>query len=289
MKTKTKAELQALPDGIHALTREEYDQLEWVNFSTLKHMEKSPAHYRHSLTARDEDTDARQRGRAVALATFEPERFRSECVVWEGKARKGKEWEEFVARNPEKEHLTEGMHEAAIAISSAARNCAMAARYLSGGKGEQTLIWTHRVPPIEAVPGYEIRCKGRLDFIATCGAIVDLKNTKDASPDGFGKQCVNYLSHVQAAFYGDGFLAAIGKRMASVLIATEPTPPFITQVYEIDRDVLQLGREKYMGWLDRLNVCRETGSYPGYAESPMALQLPRWALPSDEELLEGGA
>ncbi len=282
---KTKAELAALPDGVHSLTREEYDALpDRANFSTLKWFEKSPAHYHHQLTARDdEDTDARQRGRAVSMAVYEPEKFRSECVVFEGKQRRGKDWEAFVERNPDSEILTEGMHEAAVAIAKSARGCAQAAPYLSGGKGEQTLLWTHVVPDLGAVKGYSIRCKARLDFIANVGAIVDLKNSRDGSPSGFGRQCVNYLSHVQAAFYVDGFKAATGRELPYMIIAVEPAAPYVVQVYQLTPETLQLGREKYMGWLDRLNVCRETSEWPGYATSPMALELPRWALPVDAE------
>jgi len=273
-------ELNALPDGVHDLTREEYDLVDRVNFSRLKWMERSPAHYLHQLTARDaEDTDARQRGRAVSMAVYEPQRFRSSCVVWTGKARRGKEWEEFVDKYPDSEILTVDMHEKAVSIAYAARSCAMAAPYLSGGKGEQTLIWTHVVPEINGMPGYSIRCKGRLDFIANIGALVDLKNTKDGSLDGFGRQCGQYLSHVQAAFYVDGYKAALGKVLPYVIVAVEPEAPFVTQVYEVPLDILQVGREKYMGWLDRLNMCNRDNDFPGYAKAPMPLTLPHWLMP----------
>lgn len=285
---KTKAELAALPDGVHDLSREEYDALpERVNFSTLKWMERSPAHYLHQLTVRDDkDTDARQRGRAVSMAVYEPERFRAECVVYEGGPRKGKDWNVFLDNHPDAEILTPAMHAAAVAIAQAARSCGMARPFLSGGRGEQTLLWTHVVPDMGSVPGYSVRCKGRLDFIANVGAIVDLKNSKDASPLGFGRQVVNYFSDVQAAFYADGFKAATGRELPYVIIAVEPVAPYVTQVYQVPAAVLQRGREKYMGWLDRLNVCRRDSDWPGYASAPMELEIPRWAMPNNEDELQ---
>ncbi len=288
---KTIAELRALPDGVHALTRAEYDAIpERVNFSRLKWFEKSPAHYRNQLMNPDtEDTDARQRGRVVSMATYEPDRLHEECVVWKGKARRGADWDDFVEDNEGSEIITEGMLETALNISAAVRTCTMALPYLSGGKGEQTLIWTHTVPDMGAVKGYSIRCKARLDFIANVGALVDLKNSRDASPLGFGRQVVNYLSDVQAAMYSDGYLAATGKRLPYVIIAVEPFAPYVTQVFSVPDRILQRGREKYMGWLDRLNVCRETNEYPGYATAPMELELPRWAMPVDDELFEEAA
>ncbi len=289
---KTTAELKALPDGVHALSREEYDAItDRVNFSTLKWMEKSPAHYHHQLTARDDkDTDARQRGRVVSLAVYEPEKFRSECVVFDGKSRRGKEWEAFVDKHPDSEILTEAAHETVIAISKAARSCPMAAPYISGGKGEQTLLWTHVVPDMGAVPGYSVKCKGRLDFIANVGAIVDLKNSRDASPIGFGLQVINFFSDVQAAFYVDGYRAATGVLLPYVIVAVEPVAPYVTQVYRLPEAVLQRGREKYMGWLDRRNACLRDNNWGGYADAPIELELPRWAMPvADDELVEEAA
>lgn len=274
-----------LGTGVHALPRDEYDRLGRVNFSTLKWMGKSPAHYLYRLTTPDEkDTAARQRGRVVSMAVYEPARFRENCVVYDGKTRRGKEWDAFLDRHPDHEILTESAYETAIAISKAVRASAQAAPYVSGGKGEQTVLWTHEVPATETLPGYKIDCKGRLDFVANCGAIVDLKNTRDASRTGFGRQVVNYDALAQAAMYVDGFLAATGRELPYVLVAVEAAPPHVPQVYRVHPEQLEIGRERYRGWLDRLHVCLEENDFPGYEREPVDLVLPRWATPDEEDV-----
>lgn len=270
--------------GTFAVPRDEYDRMsDRVNWSTLKHMGRSPAHYREALVAGGgEDTDARKRGRVTHLAVFEPERFRAECVVWNDGARRGKAWEAFVDRNPDKEILTEGMYEDAIAASKAARASAMAAPYLSGGKGEVTVLWTHVVPELAALKGYEIQCKGRVDFLQA-GAIVDLKTCRDASPEAFGKQCAQLESYAQAAFYVDGIKAATGKELPYVLVAVEAAAPFCVQVYRVPDEILRFGRDRYRALLDRLNECKEMSNWPGYADGPVDLTLPKWMAPKDSE------
>lgn len=272
---------QLLP--VSYVLRDEYDRIDRVNFSKLKHMGKSPAHYEHALTAKCEDTDAMKRGRAVHLAAFEPERFRAECVVWDMGTRRGSDWEEFKLRNKGREILTEGMNEVALAISKAARSSAMAAPYLSGGKGEQTVQWTHVEPEVLAVEGFSVDCKGRLDFISKAGALVDLKTCADASPEAFGRQVANLEYHVQAAWYVDGYKAATGVELPYVIVAVEAKAPFIVQVYRVPVDLLQLGRERYRGLLRRLHQCRQESSWPGYSDGVLDLCLPKWAAPAVDE------
>ncbi len=282
--------------AIVAQTRAEYDATKGrVNFSTIKHLARSPAHYWAALKAGAGDRDIFIRGRATHLAVYEPEKFRSDCVVFPGK-RAGKEWEAFVERNPDKEHLTSRMHESAVGVAAAVRACPMAAPYLvPSGRFEVSLFWTIAVPALAGIPGFSFDCKARLDALLD-NAIADLKSCKDASPDAFGRQVINLYSHAQAAFYVDAVKAITGKLVPYVWIASEASAPYVTQVYEATPEVLELGRRCYRGWLDRLNVCeqerreaerlKQEYRWPGYADSPMALVVPPWAMPDEEDVLE---
>ncbi len=298
---------EVIGTGIHDLTRREYDGLDRVNFSTLKFFAQSPAHYRHHLEQRGkaarlsklgnldaDDTDARQRGRAVSLAVFEPEVFRR-CVVWSGGPRKGKSWNDFLDRNPDApEHLTVDGHANAVKIGAAVRASSQAAPLLQGGKGEQTVTWDHVSPPIGYLEGFTIRCKGRPDYDAPM-RLIDLKNSRAGDSEGFGREVVRYHSHAQAAMYVDGVKAATGIEKPYFLIVVEPAPPYVVQVYLVPLPVLELGRQLYRGWLDRLHLCltehaqleaagKDTAAaWPGYATAPMDLELPRWAMPPEDE------
>lgn len=265
------------------MTREEYDAIDAVNWSTLKHLGRSGEHYLHALKREnDEDTDARQRGRVLHIAVFEPERLAREVVVYPDR-RAGKEWQAFEAKHAGKEIISSRMWDLAKAIGDRARNHPMAARYLAGGKAEHTVTWTYRSPSVAHLNSFEMTCKGRLDFIADVGAIVDLKSTRDGSPTGFGREAARYEYHAQLAFYRDGYEAMTGARLPVIIVAVEAAAPFVVQVYRVDEELLELGRERYELLLAQLRIYRESSRWPGYAEGEMRLELPRWAMGPDEE------
>ena len=266
------------------VTRETYDKLAGVNWSTLKLMGKAPAFYRDRMLTktREVDTDPKKRGRAVHTAVFEFDRYSTEYVVWDDR-RAGKEWEAFKAANSQREIVTAGMNDAAVEISRAVRASAMAAPYVTGGLAEVTVQWEFKSAVIEGFEPYSFKCKSRLDYVKPSVAIVDLKSTRDASPTGFARECVKYEYHAQAAFYVDAWAAVHGQKLPYVIVAVEAVSPHVVQVYHVPDELLQLGRERYRDLLGTLNACRKNDSWPGYAESPLALQFPGWALPEDPE------
>lgn len=270
-----------IADGIHPnLHRREYDRVERVNFSTLKWMARSPAHYRSVLTTPPVDTDAKKLGRVAHLAAFEPERFNGAIAVWDGGRRYGKDWDKFCEQHEGKELLTLNEYEKCRSIQRAVQANADAMRYVSGGRGEMAVLWTHVAG--EGANRYTFEAKGRLDFVGT-EAICDLKTTKDASPTGFARQVVGLNYDAQASWYRDGFERATGERRPYVIVAVENYEPFVVQVYRVPEAVLAIGRAKYSAWLDRLAWCREHSSWPGYSDvGPLDLELPAWALPSGD-------
>lgn len=262
--------------------RSDYDSIDRLNWTRLKLMGRSPAHYKHALTHPRPDTDAMKRGRAVHAAVFEPLQFARRYVCWTGGRRYGKTWDNFCADNADKEILTADEWESCERIQEAVRGNEQAAPYLSGGKGEQTITWTTETPETPGFPAQRFECKGRLDFV-TAAALVDLKTCKDASPAGFGRDCFKYDYHSGAAWYRDGYAAATGKERPFVFVAVEAAAPHVVQVYLVPDSYLELGRERYRGLLNRLDWCQRENSWPGYAEAEQELELPRWALPFDEE------
>lgn len=267
----------SLADGIYpSLSRERYDAIERVNNSTLKAFASSAAHYSHGLVTPYEDTDAKKVGRCTHLATFEPDRFRASIAVWDGGTRRGKDWDSFRHRNEGKELLTEAEFEKVSDMTKAVRSDVTAQRYLTNGEGEQTILWT------VDVNGVAVACKGRVDFTSDL-AIVDLKTTKDASPEGFARQAWQMRHHTQAAWYSDGFTRATAISLPYYLVAVENTPPHIVQVYRVPDALLELGREEYRAWLERLVACRASKKWPGYHDGELELTLPKWATPYDDE------
>ena len=266
-------------DGIHAdVSRAEYDLIDRCNFSTLKHIGRSAAHYKHALANQQEDSDAKRLGRIRHLMVLEHEKAASEIVVWDGGVRRGKDWDAFRVRNAGKELLNEKEFEECSALAVSVLKDPIASKLISGGHAEVTMLWTQVETP----------CKGRMDYLAPTH-IADLKTTKNASPDGFGKEVWNYKSHAQAAWYLDGYERATGIRLPYYLIAVENFAPYVCQTYLVPELVLDAGRKEYQGWLDRLNQCRATKNWPAYHDAVLELTLPRWALDvgEDDEDLSG--
>lgn len=269
------------PDGVHQMPREHYDQLDdRINWSKLKILGKSPAHYRHSLLAEQETSDALQVGIATHLAAYEPERFATEVVRWDGD-RRGPEWKVFEAANRNRIILKAEPYDLSKALANAARTDKYAAKWFVSGKAEQTVLWTHEAN------GRKLSCKARLDFISEAGAIVDLKTTRDASPEKFGKQAFELGYHGQAAIYSDAYFTATGKRLPYIIVAVEKTPPHVVQIYHLDEETIGLGATLYQRLLAQYAVCKEESHWPGYADGPIDLRLPRWAWPFDEDDAEG--
>lgn len=257
----------------HRLPREEYDRLARANFSKLKLMERSAAHYAHALIDTDPGSDAMKSGRVTHMAVFEPDLFRSAVAVWpaaEG-IRRGKKWDAFRLDNRGREIVTEAEYKQCVAIQRAVRSDARAAPYVSQGRGEVTMVWEQAT-----TSGILLPCKGRIDFDGAT-SLVDLKTCADAAPEAFMRAAYRFLYHAQAAWYRNAYAAITGVLRQYRIVAVETTPPYVVQVYRLPEDVLEHGRSRYMPWLDRLALCSDASNWPGYADGELDLLLPHYA------------
>lgn len=246
-----------------------------VNWSTLREMGKSPAHYRHRLDTPREDTPAMRLGRAIHTAVLEPDCFPHEYVVFNGPRRAGKDWDEFALVNSDKTILKADEYDLALDVRDAVRRHKSARRLLRRGKPEVTLKWVD--------PKTRLRCKARLDWVAPGGVLVDLKSTRDADPHAFGRLAERMSYHGQLAFYRRGLIACGWNPAPVYIVAVEPEAPHDVLVYKVDEDVLLAGDLLVHDYLHRVRVCRKRRSWPGRDQGVQALDFPQWALP------DGGA
>jgi hypothetical protein len=237
-----------------------YHRAKAVNWSTLKEMAKSPLHYQYRLTHPPEETAAMRLGRAIHTAVLEPDVFPLEYVVFDGSRRAGAVWDEFALVNSGKTILKAEEYEAALDCRDAVRRHKVARRLLRWGKPEVTLKWID--------PQTRIRCKGRLDWIAPGGVLVDL------------------AYHEQLAFYRSGLLACGRKPAAVYIIAVEAEEPHDVAVFELDEDQLWAGAEVVGELLARVKECRRLRRWPGRDEGAQKLDLPPWIYDDakDEEM-----
>lgn len=301
------------------LPREQYDNLEGVNWSTLKLIGRSPMHYRWAKDHPEaNDSDLFARGIAAHVAVLEPEQYGGQPYdaidaagaggprlysVWptaNGK-RGTKAWD---AAEADCKHrgvtlLREVDHDWCTAIANAVHSCPAARPFLKGRR-EVAIRWEHVEREVGGLPEFRVKMRSRLDQLSYRDllpfAIADLKTTRDASPEGFAREAARLGYDAQAALYSDGYSKAVGltepessiAHLPYYWIAVESEPPHPVCVYRCTRQLIELGREKYRDLLQRLHACGEAetrgeaDAWPGYATAPMDLEFPHWALPSDD-------
>lgn len=284
-----------LGPGFHpGLSYAHYAAIDGVRHSQLKEMAKSPLHYRHGLEHPREDTDAFRWGRIVHTATLEPHLLTLEYVlrehgiidpvIWEHGDRRGNAWLAFKAGNEGRTILKPGevaehqeLLERAAHVASVLHSDPIAGPMLGAGHREGVVVW------VDETTG--LRCKARFDcglFLATTGHLCDLK-TDARGLDRFGSTAARLAYHQQLAMYADGCAAAMGSRPPVSIISVESKEPHDVVVWDLDDQVLDLGRASYQGLLVKLEACQRANVWPGMANgSRLPLRLPSWAYPMPE-------
>lgn len=258
----------------HDLTNAEYHASPAISKSGLDLIRKAPALYAYRRDNPTEQTPAMRLGSLTHTVVLEPEVFAHSVIARpEGIDRRtsaGKaDWAAFEIMAEGREIITNEEGAKLAAICDAVRSHPAAAKALAGSPTiEQSIFWD----------ADGIACRCRPDAVTERGVIVDLKTTRDASPEGFSKSIQAYRYHVQAAFYSDGYRAAFGEAPRGfVFVAVETEAPYLVAVYVASEAMTQRGRVDYQTDLDTFRRCQESGTWPGYSDAPLTIDLPKWA------------
>lgn len=224
-----------------------------VRFSALKNMALSPAHYLDSLLHDGDDSLARRIGRGVHALLFG-----LPVAVYEGKVRRGKEWEAFKA-NAAGEILNVTEHDQSRRVVDAIRNNADASALMFGAdiKNEHKFMWRT----------LGRQCRGTPDAYGP-RHLVDLKTHRRQKPEKFVSSAAWMGYHGQLAWYQNG-LRAEGLSTADdvYIVAVESVRPFPVTVYRLTDEALDLGNRMWRGWLEQLLGCEQSEQWPAYAQS----------------------
>lgn len=274
------------------MSREQYVAIRAENYSTLKEAHKSLRQYRHSRRNPKAATDPMRLGTASHVATLEPHRLTTDFAVWDlrtesGKLRprQGKDWEAFAEANAARTILLPKQYAAAVAVRDATRANPDAAALLESGQPEVSMVW------VDADTGR--LCKGRLDWLTIDpdtgrDVVVGLKTARDCRPIPFGNACYKLLYHLQWGMYSDGFKAVTGREPLMIEIVVEPTAPYDSAVYEVQDDILDLGRDEYVQHLRKVIECERDNTWPGAAPGRNILSFPSRAYESADDLSDLG-
>ncbi len=255
------------------MTFAEYQQIDAVNWSSLKHMAKSPLHYLCEKAPPPYQTAAMVKGRAGHTATLEPDLFDSEYVVFTGARRAGKEWDAFEAEHASRTILKVNEAEQAWAMSKAVRSHPFAGPLLAGGQAEVSIEWVD--------PETSLRCKGRIDYLRP-RTLVDLKTSADLDRRRFAARAMDLSYHGQLAFYLRGLKALGREPVETYLIAVESCEPYDVACYAVDPVALEIGDVLVTELLRRLVECQATREWPGRYPGVETFYLPQWAYSDNE-------
>lgn len=265
--------------GIYPNTpREQYEQVEAVNQSTLKLFSRTPAHARYAMLHKPAPSAAMELGTATHAAILEPDTVFERFAVapkCDRRTKAGKDqWTEFEALNRGKILLKQDEWDQIAGMRGAVMEHATA-RELVKGKGQNELMAVAKDPDTGEV------LKALMDRVTAFQGwtvVVDLKTCEDASEWAFSRDCAKYEYHIQAAFYLDVLNAIAAHDRRFWFVAIEKSPPFELAVYELDEDSLQQGRMEYRDRLAKFIECKKSGDWPGYGTGVFPLRLPEWKL-----------
>ena len=144
-----------------------------------------------------------------------------------------------------------------------------AAALLEPGSGvaEQSAFWED----------HGIWRRARLDWLRHDGQIVDYKTTKSANPVDLPKVIHDWGYHQQQEYYLDAGLALdlIDPEKPFQFVLQEKDPPYLVVVTTCDPVARGIGRHLNDRALNTYAICRESGEWSGYLESPLTA-LPAW-------------
>lgn len=242
------------------------DYLKWPfpSQSTLKEGRASPAHVKAAMDRErvKVPTDEMLLGSALHVAFLEPEKLLDSVVKWEGKARRGKEWDAFKDANANKIILTEAMNAKLIRMVQALRRHPRVREWL--GKIEHT-----EVAAIGDVHG--LRMKGRCDAL-TNDPLVDLKKVATCDLGRITNTILTFGYHIQSYIYRTLF-----NRDKFLLICIEDEPPFDVVPHELSPAFLRMGQSEAESLIERYKECEASGIWPGRCDDVVTVEPPEWS------------
>lgn len=239
-----------------------------VNASLLKDLRKSPLNAFGFES--ENDTDAMKFGRMYHAFLLEPENFTKFYLPYD--VAKRPEQDKTMASNKNKawkyELQASGLElingeqiEVLEAMRNALRKYAAPAMNLLASSYREASCYTD----LQLAGGKTIHVKGRFDCInVERGAIMDLKTTVDATPDGFSKEAGNLAYHVQAAFYLRLAEHVFKKPFKFFVLAQEKKAPFNVLLREVSNSMREKGDFEIDKLLEAAHYIRESGDVQSY-------------------------
>ena len=275
-------------NGIIIETNAEYHGYkEAISKSRLANMSVCPSYFKWHEENPQEQSKEMLEGSAFHKIVLEPDTFDKEFIVSPTFDRRTKEGKlaynhfcELVQSgisviNQEQFDMISGMRDNILKNPYAVK--------LINGNIEQSMYFTDDMTGV--------RCKVRPDIWRRVGdriVVIDLKSTRSALPTDFAKDVVKFHYDLQAYMYCYGVSKVLNvpiENVDFVFIAVEKTAPYLINVMQADKFVLQKGEADFREYIGTYAECLESGNWYGLNGSRDIinnLTLPSYLLRNNE-------
>lgn len=233
-----------------------------LRYSVLKAMKQSPRHALHqALRQSDGPSLALRLGSGCHGMTFGT----PEVVQYNGKQRRGKDWEAFQEAHPgavilnAKEYAkAKGMADS-IAANEVARRVLFAPNVIR----EQRIDWEWNGRKWRSTPDAQM-----------FRVLAELKTTRCADPAVFWRDALRLSYHCQLALYRRAIEQTTSVRPQSVyLFAVESVAPYVVTPFKLSERSLEHGDMLAKRWHEQFLKCEATGKWPGYTDGVEELDV----------------
>lgn len=293
-------EVPAAPDarftpGVRGdISHADYLSIDALSSTGIKRLlEASPYHYRYDqLHPTDDGTASMAMGTALHMGILEPDRFdagaiavipedapkRPTAAQW-GAAKPSPAsraamdfWLDFNAKSAGMLVLTAAQAASVAGMVRSVRGHPLYDElFRSEGANEVTFQW---LDARLAIP-----CKARFDRLRADGLAIDIKSTRDASPDGFARAAASYRYHIQHAWYNNGHEHLRGTSVGAFLfLAVENEAPYGCALYVLQSNAVRFAVDECERAMLLYAQALKTGYWRSYPEGVAPLVLPRWAV-----------
>lgn len=232
------------------MTESEYNLLPGIRASAIKAGAVSMKHMRAAMMGQlVKESPALAWGATVHAAILEPERFWQGVAIWQGEAKRGKEWTAFKEAAGDRTILTDTERLNLERLIDAVYSNSAAAGLIEGAEHEVTQTWKD--------PAYGFG-KCRFDGLAA-GYWLEVKTTRAIDRRRFASQFYSLGYDLQCGWYSQ---AAVPPRPCYMIVA-ESSPPFDCIVYQIPSDVIAKGLEAAAEIARRYRACEVASLFDG--------------------------
>lgn len=216
-----------------------------------------PAAARASLLEQEEDPSAAMdKGTTTHAIVFNTQTV----VVYPGAMRRGKEWDKFADDHDGCRIVLQSEYDMAMRMADAVRRDPIAGPLLRNAVSlEKTILFKldGRI------------CRATPDIVGS-DYIADLKTGRSANPKRFRYNCREYFYDGSMAWYR----RAVPQAKNAFIICVEKTKSLPVTVFRMNERSLQQGDQLMMEAFGRFRQCERAGSWPGYADGVVELDVP---------------